>query len=127
MAIPAVREPAPFLLLGLAGLSQLGDRRGGQPLSAARELPEGGHEISDESPCSYSGGSTSPILRAHGAKIDEQNRCRSLCCPLGFDRGLRASRGQGEQRYEHGRREARTGPAQRRAPYRHGLVSAPGR
>ena len=38
------------LLLGLPGLGELGDRRGGQPLRGAEELPEGGHEISRREP-----------------------------------------------------------------------------
>jgi len=68
------------LLLGLPRLGELGDRRGGQPLRAAENRPSAGTKSPDESPCRYSSGNTSPIfgvLRAHGGKIDEQNRCRS--------------------------------------------------
>ena len=38
------------LLLGRPGLGELGDRRGGQPLRAAEELPQRGHEISRREP-----------------------------------------------------------------------------
>ena len=67
-------------LLGLPGLGELGDRRRRQALRAAEGLPERGHAIPLDSPCRYSSGSTSPIfgvLRAHGGRIAEQNRCRS--------------------------------------------------
>src|SRR3954449_534225 len=50
------------------------------PLALPRNCPRAGTKSPDESPCRYSSGSTSPIfgvLRAHGGKIDEQNRCRS--------------------------------------------------
>ena len=45
-----------------------------------RNWPSAGHEVTRDSPCRYSSGSTSVIfgvLRAHGGKIAEENRFRS--------------------------------------------------
>src|SRR6476659_179002 len=50
------------------------------PLALPRNCPSAGTKAPDESPCRYSSGNTSPIfgvLRAHGGKIDDENRCRS--------------------------------------------------
>ena len=51
-----------------------------RPLVLPRNCPRAGTKSPDESTCRYSSGSTSPIfgvLRAHGGKIDDENRCRS--------------------------------------------------
>ena len=50
------------------------------PFALPRNCPRAGTKSPDESPCRYSSGSTPPIfgvLRAHGGKIDDKNRCRS--------------------------------------------------
>ena len=50
------------------------------PFALPRNCPSAGTKSPDESPCRYSSGNTSPIfgvLRAHGGKIDDENRCRS--------------------------------------------------
>ena len=50
------------------------------PFAEPRNCPNAGTKSPDESPCRYNSGNTSPIfgvLRAHGGRIAEENRCRS--------------------------------------------------
>jgi hypothetical protein len=51
-----------------------------RPLALPRNCPSAGPKSFDESPCRYSSGSTCSIcgvLRAHGGRIADENRCRS--------------------------------------------------
>ncbi len=51
-----------------------------RPADEPRNWPRAGTKSPLDRPCRYSSGSTSVIfgvLRAHGGKIAEQNRCRS--------------------------------------------------
>ena len=51
-----------------------------RPLVEPRNCPSAGTKSPDESPCRYSSGSTASIcgvLRAHGGRIADENRCRS--------------------------------------------------
>ena len=61
------------------------------PALLPRNWPSAGTKSPDDSPCTYSSGSTSltcGVLRAHGGRIAEENRFR---CPVSgsVSRGLR--------------------------------------
>ena len=71
------------LLLGLPGLGQLRDRRGGQALGVPRNCPSAGTKSPDESPCRYSSGSTSLDLRGL-ARPRRQDRRREPLPLTGF-------------------------------------------